>query len=167
MMRPFRLAMVSFAIGVAFASGAMAQDLYSAQVLTESPYMPAQAPAASTADGPSAQALVQPQASAPGQNLIAAEDRPEKWRLFGDAVFLHRSAPAPGALVTTTPLPGAPTILDASQLNFGWMFGFDAGAAYHFSDRWSVDAKYLQVQPWTATFGSGTVPTSNVANQGI
>jgi hypothetical protein len=163
MTRSPRLAALSFVIVVAFATRAMSQERYSAQALTPNPYMPA--PPAG--DVSPAQALLQPQTSAPVQELNAADDRPEKWNVYGGSVLLHRSAPAPGALVTTIFLPGAPTILDASNLNLGWMWGFDAGATYNFNDRWGMDIKYLQVQPWTATFGPVTVPTSNVANQGL
>jgi hypothetical protein len=166
--RYFRIVLAGAIFGAGLAATAAAQEEAPAEALI---IRTASTQSETLGAGPTvspAQALIQPQDPPATPAFSTAEiDRPEKWNIYGGTVFLHRSAPAPGPLVTTFFLPGSPTILDASQVNIGWMFGFEAGAAYNFTDRWGIDIRYLQVQPWNATFGPVTVPTSNVANQGI
>jgi hypothetical protein len=191
MTRSSRLTVASLVIVAAFAGRAAAQERYSAQALAQTPNAPAnqvQDPTANVSPAPAqdqlqmtspaqalpqatdatpAQALVQPQATAPTPGMFdIADDSPEKWDVYGGTVLLHRSAPASTPLITTGG-PGTPSILDAANMNFGWMFGFDVGGTYNINDRWGIDLRYFQVAPWTATFGPTAVPSSVIVNRGL
>jgi hypothetical protein len=142
-------------------------EQYPVQLLVQQD-LPVSPPSAG-ADGVSpAQALMQPTTSAPAQSFFEiADDSREKWYVYGGTVFMHRSAPAPGPLIFANAGFVPPTLLDASNMNFGWAFGFDAGGIYSINDHWSAELRYFQVDPWTSSFNSGPVPAVSILFQGF
>jgi hypothetical protein len=164
MNRQLQAALACFVLGAGFAATAAAQEPSPALALIGSQeQIPVEAgPLA--ADVAPAQALIQPQNAPKTQAIGDPNELPEKWNFYGGTVFLHRSAPASTRLITNA--AGTTTILDAANMNFGWMFGFDVGGTYNINDHWGVDLRYFQVAPWTATFGPVTVPSSSVTFQG-
>jgi hypothetical protein len=98
-------------------------------------------------------------------SLSTPEDRLDKWNFYGHSLLLHRSGPAPATLIGDA-VPPTTTFLNASTLNHGWMFGFDVGGVYNFTDHLGLDIRFLQVDPWTASFGPVTVPSLAINIQG-
>ncbi len=77
------------------------------------------------------------------------------WRVRANIIWLHRSKPNEGALVTDF-TPGGVVLLDASEFKFKYEAGPELSIFRQIDDAWSVEGRFFRVDGWNAT--RGTVP---------
>lgn len=91
-----------------------------------------------------------------------------RWTVHVGALFLHRSDPTPGVLVTDSFAPGGNVVLDANQFDFGTAWGIEASVIRHnaFGTAWNVEGRYFGINNWSATVGPIASPGGTVVQYG-